>query len=337
MTQELTRFSDVISVSIERLFKTGGLALVFIFVGFVAMIFGHFYESSLSSYIFGVGAFLNTVILGFFLYTQIQGTQKARKILKENKELLDTTQDIAIGLTNTISETQSLMFKHAEEIGRILELAVPFISQLPILNKVDLSETLNVNAVIVSTTGRSKEIVDGAHTALIAGDVEELRKYSKDLKKTTEALKQALSKESITQSIPDYNKIIETLQKNLTGLTSTLISTQSIAIDYVERVDTTLNLAVPVLQGVEFLGIGKKLNELGISKLLEFSNQTKDQLDQCKALTDKLNEALVAKDLEATTTALEELKKFSEELNTQFRVGKPTDNTTNSSSADLQE
>lgn len=334
MEQEVTRFADVLSEAIERLFKAGGLSLVFIFVGFVAMIFGHFYASPLSGYIFGFGTFLNAAILVLFLYAQIYGVQHTRKVVKENKALLDTTQDIAIGLTNTISETQSLMFKHAEEIGRILELAVPFLSQLPILNKVDLSETLNVNAVIVSTTGKSKEIVDDVHKALITGDVEEIGKYSKDLKRTTEALKQALSKEGITQSIPDYNKTIETLQKNLTDITNTLISTQSVAIDYVERVDTTLNIAVPVLQGVEFLGIGKKLNELGVSRLIEFSNQTKDQLNQCKALTDKLNDALAAKDLEATTKALEELKKFSEELNAQLRVGESTDNTANSSSAE---
>lgn len=307
MNEDVVKFSDVISASIERLFKAGGLALVFIFLGFAAMIFGHFYSSNLSGYIFGIGALLSVSVLFLFLYTQFRGTVETRKIIRENKELLDATQEIAIGLTNTISETQSLLFKHAEDVGRILEISIPFLSQIPILNNTNLSETLNVNAVIVATSGKSKEIIDDVHKALINGDVQELKKYSEDLKDSTEALKKSLSTENkILKHIPD----IKVIQDNFTKLISSFSSLLAVAKYYQEQADSVLNIVVPLLSNVKLFGIDQKMNELGVNKLKELSNQVNGQLTSTTILVERLHNAVIIGDTETITHTLKELSEI---------------------------
>ena len=312
MNQEFVKFSDAISDSIERLFKAGGFALVFIFLGFASMIFGHFYTSNLSGYIFGVGALLSVSVLVLFLYTQIRGSNETRKIIRENKELLDATQEIAIGLTNTISETQSLLFKHAEDIGRILEISVPFLSQLPILSNVNLAETLNVNAIIVTTSGKSKEIIDDVHKSLLNGDVSELKKYSEDLKISTEAIRKSLSVENkIIKHIPD----IKVMQENFIKLTDTFSALLSVATYYKEQADSILNIIIPVLSNVKLFGIDLKLNEFGISRLQDLSGQFSNQLSSTRTLVDRLNNAVLSGDAETITNTLKELGEIEKSAN----------------------
>lgn len=316
MNQNINRFSDAVSTSLERLFKAGGLSLVFIFVGFATMIIGHFYISPLSVYIFGVGAFLSLSILTLFLYTQVRGATEARRIVKENKELLDSAQDIAIGLTNTISETQSLLFKHAEDIGRLLEIATPFLSQLPFLNNVNLAETLNVNNVIVNVSGKSKDIVDDIHKALVNGDINGLKKYSDDLKKSANELRKSLGKETnISQHIPD----MKVIQDNFVQLTNSFLSLHSITSYYVEQVDLILEIVVPFLSTLKLSGIGKKINELGIAKLQELSSLVNQQLKKSKSILEELHRALTVGNMETITNSLKELQEIEKSINSTLR------------------
>jgi hypothetical protein len=160
---------------------------------------------------------------------------KANKIIKENSDLLDTTQDIAIRLTDTLSKAQSLMFKHSEEVSKILKVATLLVSQIPLLNRLDLSNTINVNATIVEITEKSVKVVNDVNNALRNGNIKDLRKYSIELDKLASALKEAIvnQKAQIVQNIPDYNKSFITLQQNYLELVNTLLSMQLLIFSYI--------------------------------------------------------------------------------------------------------
>jgi hypothetical protein len=52
LSSEVTKLSETISKPIERLFQVGGLALVFVFIGFLSMLFGYFNKAELSGWVF---------------------------------------------------------------------------------------------------------------------------------------------------------------------------------------------------------------------------------------------------------------------------------------------
>src|SRR5687768_16406479 len=96
---EVTRLSESISKPLERLFQVGGFALVFVFVGFLSMLVGYLNKTDLSVWFFGIGALIVFACLCLFLFSQFYGPIKAGRLLRENKELLDSVQDMAIKLT----------------------------------------------------------------------------------------------------------------------------------------------------------------------------------------------------------------------------------------------
>lgn len=201
MNEEMTKFSDNLAVSIEKLYRAGGFALVFIFIGILAMLTGHFFGGPLSNWIFGIGALLNIVCLGFFLYVQLSGPIKARQAIQENKEMMDSIQEIALELTRTSSLLQSFMFKHIKQVDQILDTAVPILVKIPFvgekLDDLGISDARNTSDLVVDFTIQAEKIIKEVERALTTGDMKDIQKlerYSNDLSKVTITLRDALRK-----------------------------------------------------------------------------------------------------------------------------------------------
>ena len=187
------------------MYRVGGFALVFIFTGVIAMLVGNFYKSELSSWIFGIGAFLTIVCLGLFVYTQLQGPVKASRLVRENKEMIDAVQEVALELTRTTGAVQALTFKHIKQVDKIIDSTVPFLAMIPTVGKKleesGLADARNVSKVIVDISTQAETLIQDVESALVNADAKKLRSYSKELKKITKILRETLATASARKGL----------------------------------------------------------------------------------------------------------------------------------------
>lgn len=217
MNTNFVKFSDVLTASIEKLYRVGGLTLVFTFVGVILMVIGNFSISGFAVWVFGVGALLTIACLCLFVYFQIQAPMKAKRTLKENKETMDTIQEIAIELTRATSQLQSLTFKHIKQVDKILDSAIPLLSVIPPLKaKLDalgISDTRDASKIIVETSSSAEAIIHDVEEALVKADAKRLKKYSEELKQITQVLRDALANVSTSKAKNEQKPKDEAEQK----------------------------------------------------------------------------------------------------------------------------
>src|SRR5690349_15945456 len=116
--------SDKISQGLVNVYKSGSLSLSFLYLGAVLMlmvvIFGN---DSWISYMIAVTGFIliNFVVL-LYWFKVIKPIQGKQRLIRENEELIDTVQVVALQLTELSYELQSLLFKHATIVSSIINL-----------------------------------------------------------------------------------------------------------------------------------------------------------------------------------------------------------------------
>ena len=313
---EILRLSDSISRPLEKLFKVGGLGLVFIFVGFLAMLVGYSYKTELSRWLFGVGASIVFSCLCLFLFAQIAGPIKAGRLLRENKQLIDSVQEMGIRLTESLGDVQSLMFKHYEHVGRLLEIASPVLSELPLFADTDFSNTHNVNKIIVEATQKSQAVIGDLRDALITCNISNLRKYTEDLKRIQASIKDALKKESaITNKLKAYKDNVLGFRHEAIDYLETLNSINATTIDNIRLINTSLSLIIklPV--------IGRTLDANGISQSLRFSQTLLNTLSQIQSANKNLISSLSTGEIESARLCLHNLKSIADILRNSQRFG----------------
>jgi hypothetical protein len=315
---EVTKFSDTLAKSLSSLYRAGGLALVFVFAGLILMLVGHFYESSVSIWIFAVGALTNLLCIGLFLYLQLREPVKAMRTLKKNQEFVDSVQLVAISLTDTISKAQSLMFKNSESISKILQEMAPLLAQFPIINAIDFSVAQDTNATILNTTERSLEIVGDIKQALIDADATNLKKYSDDLRDVTDLLKDALRADNKLVSVPDYKQISADLKSDLADLTETFLTLQLTVLKYSDMLDTNLDRVASIVQSVPFLG--QQAENLGMRRAQGLSRQMRSLVTRSADVTNNLETAIATGAFEEIASCLKELQEIGRQLNTLLQT-----------------
>lgn len=310
--QEMKMFSEGLSSSIEKLYRVGGLALVFTFLGFATMFVGHLIQSALSTEIFTVGAIVSLVCLSVFVIIQVRGPMRARKVLKENEELLNNIQVITLRLTRTIGDLQSLMFKHTEQISRLIELAAPLLAEVPVLSSVAVAEAGNINAMIVDATRKSQEVIQNVEQALQNGDASNLKRYALDLEKIGDSLNDALKKQSAMVQIPDYKGQLEALQQSLIGAVQVLHTHQILAVQFIAKVEIMLARAVALEEKLPF---GKQaLAGLNLAELVSLSQAIQKVIVESQPTTDELLQALAENNVERVVPLLKQLVASTAEL-----------------------
>jgi hypothetical protein len=308
----ITLFSTKLLEAVGTLFKLGGFALVYISVGLVLMLIGHLYASPVSAWIFAVGAVINMSYLGLFLFLQLRGPLQTSRVLKENRQLMDTLQETAISLTDVIGKIQTLMLIHSENISRILQQIAPVLGRIPGLNAIDFSAVENTNKLIVDTTERTKEIVDDIQDALIRADVQAFKRYAGELERATTTLKEALRAGGPVVKIPDYKEMSDRLQRNLLGVTDTFDAVQRVALDYIRQTEGFLDKIVVIVDSVPLLRA--RADRLGLHEVQSLCRQTKSLLIESVDGIDKLRAAIRSGDLDAIATCLKEVEGIGKQV-----------------------
>jgi uncharacterized protein Yka (UPF0111/DUF47 family) len=196
--QQVVRFTEALSGSLDKLFKTGGFALAFGFAGIIMMLGAKLFGQNESQLLIIIGAVLTFSCLGFFLYTTLKSNKEASKAISDNKEAIDAVQDIAIQLTQLTSTAQSYSFKNLEMVNRVLNAASPVLKSIPGLgdkvSQYGLDDVTTISKNIVENSERIETAVKEIENALINADHRKLREYAHELSEIVAVLRQQLKK-----------------------------------------------------------------------------------------------------------------------------------------------
>jgi hypothetical protein len=119
------------------------------------------------------------------------------RIIEQNKEMIDSIQEIAIELTGSIGSLHTLTVKYARIANQILDVLLPIIRNLPIVPG-------NVKALLVNLESMTQKIIDNevstsktitdVRSGLHTGDVNKIRGHADQLKTVTKTITAMLPK-----------------------------------------------------------------------------------------------------------------------------------------------
>jgi hypothetical protein len=119
------------------------------------------------------------------------------KIIEQNKEMIDSIQEIAIELTSSIGSLHTLTVKYARIANQILDVLLPILKNLPVVPKNVMALLVNLESItqkiIDNETSTAKTITD-VRSGLNTGDVNKIRGHADQLKNVTQSISAMLPK-----------------------------------------------------------------------------------------------------------------------------------------------
>ena len=119
------------------------------------------------------------------------------RMINENKEMIDSVQEIALGLTDAMDVLHTLTVKYAGIANSILDTLLPIIKPLPIIPKkatallIDLEE---MTQKIIDDSKKTSMTIRDVSTGLKTGDVSKIKGHAGELKSVTKKLTKILPK-----------------------------------------------------------------------------------------------------------------------------------------------
>jgi hypothetical protein len=119
------------------------------------------------------------------------------RMIQQHKIMIDSIQEVAIELTNSIATLHTLTVKYAGIANAILDSLLPLVRNLPIVPK-------NVTALLVNLESVTQKIIDNkaatartitdVQTGLRTGDVNRIKGHAGELQKVTRTITAILPK-----------------------------------------------------------------------------------------------------------------------------------------------
>ena len=113
------------------------------------------------------------------------------KMIDEHKVMIDTIQEIALELTNSIGTLHTLTVKYAGIANSILDNLLPIVKGLPIIPKniVDLLVKLEaITQKIIDTNAQTSKTITDVQSGLRTGDVNKIKGHAGQLQNVTKTL-----------------------------------------------------------------------------------------------------------------------------------------------------
>jgi len=113
------------------------------------------------------------------------------KIIEQNKEMIDSIQEIAIELTSSIGSLHTLTVKYARTANRILDVLLPILKNLPIIpkNVMDLLVSLeSITQKIIDNEASTSKTITDVRSGLNTGDVNKIKGHADQLKMVTKTI-----------------------------------------------------------------------------------------------------------------------------------------------------
>jgi hypothetical protein len=119
------------------------------------------------------------------------------RMINENKEMIDSIQEVALGLTDAMGTLHTLTVKYAGIANAILDALLPIVKGLPIIPKKVTNLLVNLEAMtqkIIDNSQKTSKTITDVNSGLKTGDVNKLKAHSAELKSVTRSLTAILPK-----------------------------------------------------------------------------------------------------------------------------------------------
>ena len=120
------------------------------------------------------------------------------KMINENKEMIDSVQEVALGLTDAMGTLHTLTVKYAGIANAILDNLLPIVKNLPIIPKKVTALLVNLEAItqkIIDDSKKTSKTINDVNSGLKTGDVSKLKGHAAELKLVTNKLTSILPKQ----------------------------------------------------------------------------------------------------------------------------------------------
>ena len=122
------------------------------------------------------------------------------KMINEQKETIDTIQEMGIQLTTAIGTLHTMTVKYAGVVNNVLDMLLPILQKIPLVppKLVDMATKIErVTQQIIDNQEKTSKTITDIDAGLKTGDVNRLKGYSGELQKITQAF---------TAILPEINK-----------------------------------------------------------------------------------------------------------------------------------
>ena len=119
------------------------------------------------------------------------------KIIEQHKTMIDSIQEIAMELTNSIGSLHTLTVKYARTANQILDALLPILKSLPIIPKNVMAMLTNLEAItqkIIDNEASTTKTITDVQSGLRTGDVTKIQGHAGQLKAVTKTLTAMLPK-----------------------------------------------------------------------------------------------------------------------------------------------
>lgn len=125
------------------------------------------------------------------------GLNDITRVIQENKQTLDTIQEVGIDLTNAVATLSSAAIKYVRMIDQFLDTVVPIIEKVPFLDAKIINaakSAQNLAQSILDNSTNAQKVAEDVRTSLAAADVSRLQRYSGDLRNLAKTLQSVAEK-----------------------------------------------------------------------------------------------------------------------------------------------
>ncbi len=118
-------------------------------------------------------------------------------MIEEHKSMIDSIQEVALELTNSIGTLHTLTVKYATIANNILDGLLPIAKGLPIIPKNILEMLINLESItqkIIDSKDQTTRTITDVQTGLKTGDVNRIKGHAGELQNVTRTLTAILPK-----------------------------------------------------------------------------------------------------------------------------------------------
>ena len=119
------------------------------------------------------------------------------KMIQDHKNMIDTIQEVALELTNSIGSLHTLTVKYAGIANNILDGLLPIARGLPIIPKNILQMLINLESItqkIIDNQAQTSKTITDVQSGLKTGDVNKIKGHAGELQNVTRTLTAILPK-----------------------------------------------------------------------------------------------------------------------------------------------
>jgi t-SNARE complex subunit (syntaxin) len=119
------------------------------------------------------------------------------RMINENKEMIDSIQEVALGLTEAMGTLHTLTVKYAGIANAILDTLLPIVKNLPLIPKKVTELLVNLEAItqqIIDNSQKTSKTITDVNSGLKTGDVSKLKAHTAELRAVTNSLNAILPK-----------------------------------------------------------------------------------------------------------------------------------------------